>query len=79
MTQVSSLEIPTELKAAIAEIAERAHRPEADVAADAVRAYLLRNAEYLRRVRAGLESADRGDFVPDDEMEATFARLTAES
>lgn len=78
MTQLSTLEVPQELKAAIAEIAERAQRTETDVAADALRAYVRCNAEYLRRVRAGLEEADRGEFVPDEEMEKLFARLSAE-
>lgn len=78
MTPFSTLEVPADLKAAIAEIANHAHRPEAEVAADALRAYVQRNAEYLRRVRAGLEEADRGDFVPDDDMTALFARLADE-
>lgn len=78
MTQLSTLEVPQELKAAIAEIAEQAQRPETEVAADALRAYVRRNAEYLRRVRAGLDEADRGEFVPDEEMETLFARLSTE-
>lgn len=79
MTHLSTLEVPVELKAAIAEIAEHAHRPEAEIAADALRAYVLRNAEYLRRVRAGLEAADRGDFVAESEIEALFDRLSGAS
>ena len=75
MTQLSTLEIPSEIKAAIAEIAKRAQRPESDIAADALRAYLQRNVEYLRRVRTGIEQADRGEFVPDKEMEDLFTRL----
>jgi predicted transcriptional regulator len=78
MTQLSNMEVPTELKAAIAEIAEQAHRSEADVAAEALRTYLRRNADYLRRVRAGLEAAEDGDFASIEEMEALFTRLTTE-
>ena len=78
MTQLSTLEIPPELKAAIAEIAKRAQRPESDIAADALRAYLQRNAEYLRRVRSGIEQADCGEFVPDQDMEALFTRLAVD-
>lgn len=79
MTQLSTLEIPPELKAAIAEIAKRAQRPESDIAADALRAYLQRNAEYLRRVRTGIEQAERGEFVPDEDMEALFTRLAVDA
>lgn len=78
MTQLSTLEIPRELKAAIAEIAKRAQRPESDVAADALRAYLQRNADYLRRVRTGIEQAERGEFVPDEDIEALFTRLAVD-
>ena len=79
MTQLSTLEIPLELKVAIAEIAKRAQRPESDIAADALRAYLQRNAEYLRRVRTGIEQADRGEFIPDEDMEALFTRLAVDA
>lgn len=78
MTQLSTLEIPRELKAAIAEIAKRAQRPESDIAADALRAYVQRNADYLRRVRTGIEQAERGEFVPDEDMEALFTRLAVD-
>ena len=78
MTQLSTLEIPPELKAAVTEIAKQAQRPESDIAADALRAYLQRNADYLRRVRTGIEQADRGEFIPDDDMEALFTRLAAQ-
>lgn len=79
MTQLSTLEIPRELKAAIAEIAKLAQRPESDVAADALRAYLQRNADYLRRVRTGIEQAERGEFVPDEDMDALFTRLAVDA
>ena len=78
MTQLSTLEIAPELKAAIAEIAKQAQRPESDIAADALRAYLQRNADYMRRVRSGIEHADRGEFIPDDDIEALFTRLATQ-
>ena len=78
MSVLTTLEVPADLKAAIAAIAAQAQRPEVDVTSDALRSYVLRNADYLRRVRAGVASAERGEFVDDAEMEALFARLTRE-
>jgi predicted transcriptional regulator len=39
----------------------------------------VNKAEYLRRVNDGLKSADRGEFVSDDEMGYTFTWLTADN
>ena len=78
MNDVATLEVPADLKAAILAIAAQAQREERDVTAEAIRGYVARNAEYLRRVRAGLAAADRGDFAGDAQMEALFARLAHE-
>ena len=78
MNDVATLEVPADLKAAIIAIAAQSQREERDVTAEAIRGYVARNAEDLRRVRAGLAAADRGDFAGDAQMEALFARLAHE-
>ena len=79
MMHFSTLHIPPELKAAIAEVAKRAQRPESKIAAHALRAYLQRNAAYLRRVQTGIEQADHREFIPDEDIEALFTRLAVDA
>ena len=75
MMHRKSFKIPTGYEMTSTKITDRAERPETEVAVDVSRASLSHNASYLRRVRAGLSQADQRNFVPDQDMEALFARL----
>ncbi|MBA2593051.1 MAG: CopG family transcriptional regulator [Gammaproteobacteria bacterium] len=50
------------------------HRSESDLANEALELYLEREQWTVEKIKTGLAQAERGDFVPDEEMEAFFAQ-----
>ena len=50
-----------------------------EAAAAGLHAYLKFEADQIAKIRAGLDAADRGEFVPDAEMDAFFAKHGAEN
>ncbi|MDP2785339.1 MAG: CopG family transcriptional regulator [Sulfurimicrobium sp.] len=67
------LEVRSDLKEQLDHLAEEIHRSETDLANEAVALYLVRQRKIIDHIQEGLVQAQRGDFVPDDEMEAFFA------
>lgn len=67
------LEISADLKDQLDHLAEETHRSETDLANEAVVLYLRHQHKIIGRIQEGLAQARRGEFVPDDEMEAFFA------
>ncbi len=65
-------------KALLHSIATETRRTDEDLAAAALSSYVHWQAEYLRRVKAGLEAAKQGQVVTDDELDALFDRLDRE-
>lgn len=52
---------------------------DSEAAAIGLRAYLKFESGQIAKIRAGLEAADRGLFVPDEDMAAFFAKYSAEN
>ena len=69
-----TLEIRPEIRAGLHALAAETHRGEADLVNEALAAFLAHERWALARMREGLAQAERGDFVPDEEMEAFFSR-----
>jgi len=67
------LEVRSDLKEQLDHLAEETHRSETDLANGAVALYLAHQRKIIDRIQEGLEQAQRGEFVPDDEMEAFFS------
>lgn len=72
----TTLEIRADLKAQLDHLAEESQRSESELANEAVALYLVQQRRITARIQEGLEQAQRGDFVTDDDMEAFFARYT---
>lgn len=52
---------------------------DSEAAAIGLRAYLKFESGQIAKIRAGLDAADRGQFVADDDMAAFFAKYGAEN
>lgn len=67
------LEVRSDLKDQLDHLADEIHRSETDLANEAVSLYLAHQRKIIGQIQEGLAQAQRGEFVPDDEMEAFFA------
>lgn len=67
------LEINSDLKAQLHHLAEETHRTETDLANEALSAFIDHDRFIRSKIQKGLGQAQRGEFVPDAEMEAFFA------
>lgn len=52
------------------------HRSGSDLANEALELYLEEEQRTVEKIKTGLAQAERGDFVPDEEMESFFTRHT---
>ena len=75
--QTDTLEIRPDIRAGLHALAEETHRAEADMLNEALSAFLAHERWALARMREGLAQAERGEFVPDEEMDAFFSRFNA--
>ena len=55
-------------------LARRRQRSNADLAAEALRAYLRFEAEQISRIQEGIAAADQGEFATEQEIEEFFTR-----
>jgi len=69
------LHFTAEQEARLAEIANQAGTDAEHLVKTAALRLLERDAHYRAAVQKGIEQADRGEFVPDDEMEARIERM----
>ncbi len=74
-----SIPLSSEDEAVLHGIAAVNHVTDSEAAAAGLHAYLKFESEQIAGIRAGLDAADRGEFVPDAEMAAFFARHGAEN
>ena len=74
-----SIPLSSEDEAVLRRIASVNRVTDGEAAAAGLHAYLQFESEQIARIRAGLDAADRGEFVPDAEMSAFFARHGAEN
>jgi len=70
----TNLQVRPDLKAELDKLAESTHRSESDLANEALELYLEREQRTVEKIKTGLAQAERGDFVPDEEMEAFFTQ-----
>ncbi|MBR0555472.1 ribbon-helix-helix protein, CopG family [Ciceribacter sp. L1K23] len=72
-----TVRIPDETAARLDRLAEKLARPADSVAADAIEAFVAREEWRIEEIEAGINEADRGDFVSEDEVNAVFTRFGA--
>jgi len=75
--QADTLEIQPEIRADLHALAEELHRGETEILNEALTAYLVHERWVLVRLQEGLAQAERGEFVPDGQVEAFFACYSA--
>ena len=68
--------IDSDKKAALDAIATGMNRDRSYILNEAVAAYLEMYQWQLEEIQKGIAEADAGDFASDEEVKATFARLT---
>lgn len=56
------------------QLARQQRRGRTQLIEDAIEQYLELERIHLAKIDEGIESADRGEFVSDDEVQAEFAR-----
>ena len=64
-----------EQEAQLSEIASQAGTDAERLVKEAALRLLERDARFRAAVRKGMEQADRGEFIADDEMEARIDRM----
>ncbi|ACV34340.1 CopG family transcriptional regulator [Accumulibacter sp.] len=69
----ATLTIKPDLKAKLETLANVMHRDQSELANEAIGLYVERETLLLEKIRNGLAQAERGEFVPDGEMDAFFA------
>jgi predicted transcriptional regulator len=74
-----SIPLSSEDEAVLHRIASVNRVTDSEAAAAGLHAYLKFESEQIAKIRAGLDAADRGEFVPEAEMEAFFAKHGAEN
>jgi len=68
------LEVRSDLKEQLEDLSDEIHRSETDLVNEALSLYLAHQRKIIGQIQEGLAQAQRGEFVPDDEMELFFAR-----
>ena len=69
------IHLPPDQEARLAELAARDGRDTAELVQEAVSRFLGEEARFAEAVRLGLDAAERGDFVPSDEVWAGVERI----
>ncbi len=72
----ATLIIKPDLKAKLETLANVMHRDQSELANEAIGLYVEHETLLLEKIRNGLAQAERGEFVPDGEMDAFFAEHT---
>ncbi len=71
------MEVPLSIdqEAQLSQIAAQAGRGASDLAREAVERYIAEETRFRAGVQAGLDDADRGNFVPTSEVWARVERM----
>jgi predicted transcriptional regulator len=69
------IHLSTEQEARLAELAARDGRNTAELVQEAVSRFLTDEARFAEVVRLGLDAAERGGFVPSDQVWAGIERI----
>ncbi|MDD4963404.1 MAG: CopG family transcriptional regulator [Gallionella sp.] len=70
----TTFEIRPDLRVQLDHLAMEVHRSENELVNEAVSLYLAQQHRIIKRIAEGLAQAQRNEFVPDEEMDAFFAR-----
>jgi RHH-type rel operon transcriptional repressor/antitoxin RelB len=76
-TTTLTIRIDAETKERLERLAAQHNRSKAYVVVQAIERYLDQEGHITRRIRKGVELADRELFVPDEEVEALFRKWGA--
>ena len=68
------VQLTPEQEAKLARIADRYGRSADELAREALEHFIMEEARFCAGVQAGIDAANRGDFVPTDEVWATVER-----
>ena len=79
MSTSSTIKVPlgTEVKERLHALAESKNCSEADLAAEAIVAYLEHQAWIASEIEQGVREADAGDFATPEEAKAVFDKWTS--
>jgi len=72
--KTDTLVIRPDIRAELHALATETRRGETELVNEALGAFLAHERWAIARMREGLAQAERGEFVPDEEMEAFFSR-----
>lgn len=72
-------QVPPDLVESLKLVTETTGRSQAYIGEQALREYLLREADFISSVKEGLAAAERGEFATDEEMEAVFEEFCGPS
>jgi predicted transcriptional regulator len=73
MTTPHTLDVRPDILTQFHQMAERTHRPETELINEALASYLQAERQYREMLGRRLAAADRGEFAPEEEVEAYFA------
>jgi predicted transcriptional regulator len=76
-TQVITARVQPEISESLNRLAVRSQRSRAWVIQKAVERYVAQETEFQNFVQAGIDSADRGDLISQEEMEGWFEERKA--
>lgn len=68
-----SLIIEQEMQQQFHQLAKATHRSESEIIHEALAGYLAADRHYVEILKQRIESADRGEFASDKEVDAFFA------
>ena len=72
-TSVVTARVDNDLSDRLDQLASKLDRPRAWVIQQAIRRYVDAELELLNFIQVGIDAADRGELISQDEMEAWFA------
>jgi predicted transcriptional regulator len=72
-----TIQLSDKLQESISELSAQSGLSVEALAQDALEQYVDWRAEQIRDLQSGIAAADRGDFVPESEVKALFARYGA--
>lgn len=73
-SSVVTVRLAPELKKKLDALAESTRRTRSFLAAEAIEAYIDLNAWQIAEIEQGLQEADSGDFMTDEELAAAVER-----
>ncbi|MCO6442166.1 MAG: ribbon-helix-helix protein, CopG family [Nitrococcus mobilis] len=77
-TATISVRIPRRLRERLEQLAGATGRTKSYLAAEALQAYIEREAWQIAAIQKGVEAAERGEFADDEEVKRRFARWGVE-